>query len=292
MLFGCFSAGIVGGFWMLLDDMFKQDSCRVRLQDLVPDVFNLAQGTAQGIRNSVHLFNCQMKLLFDLIESASSGVAAWPSRWATEVLGFADTLTRASTTEYGKDAAFSLSQSLGRIRTDIRSISQLVSAEHSAPLRFAALDMLATVILIALQYIDDIVTLASSAEQLCQIWKTCEVFTLLHGARFNIGPRKSAVLLIGVITDTFFGNDSFKYFESDIPVVSSYLYLGVWLDQHLSFVHHFDTTVGRAWREFDSLFGCATSTSLPAPIICLIVPSRIEPIVLYGMELCLQVPQF
>ena len=172
MLFGCFSAGIVGRFWMLIDDMFRQDSCRVRLQDLV----SLEQGTAQGRRSSVHLFSCQMKLLYDLIESASSGVAAWPSRWATEVLDFADSLARTSTSEYGKNAAALFGQSLGTVRTDIRSIAQLVSAESSAPLRLAALDMLAQVILIALQYIDDIESPASSAEQLRQNWKACEAF--------------------------------------------------------------------------------------------------------------------
>ena len=88
------------------------------------------------------------------------------------------------------------------------------------PVRFAAFDFCAEELLVALQHFDDVVAPASSAEQLRQIWKALETFTSLHGSRFNIGPRKSAVLPTGLWEEAF-PEGTFSYFGTPIPTLVS-----------------------------------------------------------------------
>ena len=113
---------------------------------------------------------------------------------------------------YGRDATSALHRLLQAGLGDRQVISLLVSAEPSSSIRLAAVDLCATLLLVALLYIDDIVAPASSPEQLRQIWKACEAFTTLHGPKFNIGPRKTATLLIGAAS-TCFDGETCRYFD-------------------------------------------------------------------------------
>ena len=78
MLLAAFDAGVVGGAWMILDDLLQNDTCPVQVDSVITDQFQLGGGTAQGRRLSVHLFNGLMRQLHDVVGRASGGVGIWP----------------------------------------------------------------------------------------------------------------------------------------------------------------------------------------------------------------------
>jgi hypothetical protein len=60
---------------MLLDDILRNDECRLGLAGFLSDKFSLIAGTAQGRKLSVDLFNCLVRQLYVILEQVSAGVA-------------------------------------------------------------------------------------------------------------------------------------------------------------------------------------------------------------------------
>ena len=280
MLVAVFLAGVTGNYWLLLDDLLASDLSRIHLAGLTSSFFRLPAGTAQGRRLSVHLFNGQMRFLFDCIARHSTGVAPWSTTWPVNVLRCAFSLRNCSFRPLCSTSVASASASLTVSSPSVEQCSSILAALPCTGDRLAAIDGVGQFRIIAFQYIDDLVAPASSSEQAELIWQGCDEFTKLHGGRFNHGPQKSAILPIGhtrVVTDV-------------LVSVVVYKYLGVLIDQWLTFSAHFKSLLSRGQAAFAELLGAAESCHLPVPVRMAAIPVRIEPIVLYGIEFCLGVP--
>ena len=291
MLAGLFDAGVTGSQWMLVDDQLRNDTCAIPYGQAVTGTFKLDEGTAQGRKISVDLFNCVMKKLRDYICRASSGVGAWSSDWPNLVLSLAAIISPPS--EFGYDAKSA--RILGRkaasaVPNDIEATATLLAESPSQATRMAAVDMMADQVVQALLYIDDVLAPAASGPQVAEIWKGCEQFTNEVGPRFNLGRTKSAVMgPMGAGTSNL---DAARplYFGHEVPVVDLYPYLGFMLDVGLTFAKHFSSLIARGWAAFKEFLGASSSLGLPTPLQALEVPRRVEPAALYGLELCISVP--
>ena len=74
MRVAAFLAGIAGPAWYVIDDLLASDHARVHLNGLVSHSFHLQEGTAQGRKISILLFNGPMRFLHDAVATAHDGV--------------------------------------------------------------------------------------------------------------------------------------------------------------------------------------------------------------------------
>ena len=102
---------------------------------------------------------------------------------------------------------------------------------------------------------------------------------------FNVGPAKTAAMAVG---DSPRQEDAFRpaLFGSEVPFVYTYCYLGVLLDAFFTMLPHLTLMLSRGRAALDSFHGCALSLNLPIPLLSAAIPSRIESVALYGVELC------
>ena len=275
-----FDSGIHGRLWLLIDDLLSSDHARVHVGDLLSSVFKLDAGVAQGRRLSVALFNGQMRYLHDTIASASRGVGAWCNRWPRRVIELASITARPAFHEYDVKEVKALGVHLRSTSSTESAAAHVLSSSSSTPSRLGAVDELAPCRVIDLQYVDDLVAPASSSEHIDALWSGAVSFTHTQGGTFNTGPSKSAVLPIGVS----------RYVSDTLAPVEQYTYLGVVLDRWLSFSAQLAYLVRKGREAFLDFLGCALSIFLPMPLQACAVSSRIEPVVLYGCEFCIQAP--
>ena len=76
MRVAAFLAGIAGPAWYVIDDLLASDQARIHLNGFVSPNFHLQEGTAQGRKISILLFNGPMRFLHDAIVSVHGGVDA------------------------------------------------------------------------------------------------------------------------------------------------------------------------------------------------------------------------
>ena len=79
------------------------------------------------------------------------------------------------------------------------------------------------------------------------------------------------------------------YFDTVVPTVDVYMYLGVLLDIGLSLVPQLKCLISKGWSIFNDLLGAAFLHRLPVVVQASMVPSRVESACFYGIELCILV---
>ena len=145
--------------------------------------------------------------------------------------------------------------------------------------RLATIDAFASEQLVDLQYVDDLAAPASSSEQVASIWRGCQSFASAHHLSFNLGANKTAALPVG---DT-------RYVFTQVGAVTTYPYLGVTMDQWMTFQSHLDMLLHRGRSSFMSFYGAAESLGLPVPVMAQLIPNRVQSKALYGIEFCIHV---
>ena len=131
----------------------------------------------------------------------------------------------------------------------------MAAGQHIAPIldkipstanRLAALDECCSLQLSCLEYVDDVVAPASSAEQCEEIKVACDSFTAQHGLRLKGGPTKSDALTVG---HTRYPADG-AFCEVEL-----YTYLGVTLDRFLTFQPLLQSLLNEGRDVFSSFWG-------------------------------------
>jgi len=135
-------------------------------------------------------------------------------------------------------------------------------------------------------YVDDVIAPTSSPAQAGAVFKQFECFTQAFDSTFNVGPSKSAIMgPVGADRSDLQGA-TVTYFDTEVPCVDSYPYLGVLLDIALSFENHFKMMIARGWSTLNTFLGAACMYQLPLPLQANEIPSRIETACLHGIEMC------
>ena len=275
-----FEAGVSGKIWMLIDDLLASDHCRLHVGEFISSHFQLDAGTAQGRRLSVALFNGQMRYLHNIMADHTRGTGAWCSRWARRVVQLAGQASRSHFEDYNLGDVMRLGSELRTSDGDEFAAAHVLGSVSSVATRLGAVDELSSCRITDIQYVDDLVAPASSSEQVDAIWSAAEVFSFRHGGSFNIGPTKSTVLPIG----------QSRYVSDTLAAVETYCYLGVVLDRFLNFGAQLSSMLRKGHEAFLDFLGCSLSIYLPFPLQATAVTSRIGPVVLYGSEFCILVP--
>ena len=74
------------------------------------------------------------------------------------------------------------------------------------------------------------------------------------------------------------------------PTMNSYPYLGALLDLKLTYAPHLATMLSRGQDAFNCLLMNAFCQGLPLPFQAGVIPTRVETAALYGLELCIGIP--
>ena len=190
MLAGAFEAGVVSNFWMLLDDILRNDVCRLTLAGFLSDKFALQNGAAQGRKLSVDLFNCVMRRLHMILELSSPGVAVAGLSWAQDVEVLAAIVGSPSPSHFCYNTA---KQAAEELKTSSKSQMAVKLARiPSIGTRRVALEVLGASHVVAVFFVDDVAALAASSEQAAAIIEGFEQFTSKFGSAFNLGPNKNS----------------------------------------------------------------------------------------------------
>ena len=91
---------------------------------------------------------------------------------------------------------------------------------------------------------------------------------------FRAGPSKSAILPIGDSPEA--GSE-----QSELPIVSSYKYLGVVIKSGASFGIQFRKPCARRGPP-EAMMGATASLGIPLPIQCALVTARVDSVIFYG----------
>ena len=144
MLSALWDAGVRGRLWKVIDDMLRNDSCRIRLGSFVSEGFTLVDGTAQGRMISMYMFNGIIKVLQDVLERFTNGVGGWTTRWPRKALQLAAIKNQSPQTDCALQNVSNLAQQLSA-SDDVSTIAAKLSCEPSDSTRQAAIDALAPV---------------------------------------------------------------------------------------------------------------------------------------------------
>ena len=161
MLLEAFDAGVTGGAWLILDDLFCNDHCRVRIDSVITELFQLAGGTAQGRRLSVHLFNGLMRRLHCTIAGHSRGAGVWRNRWPGTARQLADAAQPPCPGPYSPTAAQHTGSRIVEADGPISAARTLATVAVDA-VRRAAIDEVAPFRIFDMQIVDVLVAFASS----------------------------------------------------------------------------------------------------------------------------------
>jgi hypothetical protein len=257
---------------------------------LVSSFFDVCAGIAQGRKASVFNFNTAVKSLHDTIALKSTGVAPHISRWARCIIEHAHAVCPASGATHDDSIIVAVVNEILQTPGDDTRTAILISTIKSAGDRLLAVDCTQKLLFVDFQYVDDIVSPASSVAQCSQIWEACETYTYDHGPKFNLGPSKSAIMPVGdspVPADA----DLPTYFGQPICVVFSYRYVGVLFDNAFTMEAHFSQSIVRWHDAFNDHVGAGTAMNLPFLILAATVPQFVISTALHGVALCVSVPQ-
>ena len=130
----------------------------------------------------------------------------------------------------------------------------------------------------------------SSGAQSIDVWAACEKYTQRHGPRFNVGPQKSARLILGSAVPCAEQCELPTYCRAPVPDVVSYTYVGVLLDCDLKFGAHLKRRLALGRSAFDKLWGAGTSAGIPHVHLAVLVPTRVVGTMLHGLAFCIAVP--
>ena len=254
---GTFLAGVQGSAWLLKDDQLRMDRVRVAHKHLISDWDSPPAGIGQGRRGSVLDFNTGAKFFHDTITALSTG-AAIPTTTLQYRLLY--DVGSSHPVPQGPYSAKSCSQVVSSFHASERGspqLSQLLREVATEANRAAVVDLALGDNFSIVQYVDDNVMPARSFAQSCVIRNACELYTMEHGPRFGLGPKKSAAM---PNTHTYISpGHHLLYFAQEVPVVSSYRYMGVLLDQDFKFHSHLQQSLARWSEAFEKLYSSCRS---------------------------------
>ena len=289
---GTFRAGVVGASWMLLDDVLRQDAVRVRFMHLMSVWTPSIAGIGQGRKMSLHNFNTAAKFLHDVIESCSLGAGAPLTGVLAGLLHHAEFMSPSTSNAYDPVACLRMAP-LWRdsLHQSYLSASIFLQKVVSSADRKAILDLAYDTSCVIIQYVDDNAMPASSLSQSCAIWHGCTAYSDTHGPRFNVDDTgtKSACMPIGEPIPNDAAHWPIYGDKLKVPVVSTYVHLGVVLQNDMSFDKHLNKLCCLLTQAFNAILGLTSDHKLPFVVLADLVPTHVCPAGSHGISLCISV---
>ena len=268
-----FQAGVRGRSWLVIDSQLTHDRVRLALFTFVSRWRTPSAGIGQGKRLSSHSFNTAAKGFKDIVSTLSHEVGAPTSRNPSVVLEAANRVSPAACGPINYTRVFDVLPSLQQSRFQLRRFSEIISSLPNAAERHAAIDLFCAVRVLCLQYSDDNFIPASSDDQNCSVWESCEHFTCKHGPRFHMGPGKSASMPLSGSHLSPARRPS--YLGALVEVVAHYTYIGVILPNDLSGDMQLQQSLARWHASFNKLLASVTSKSIPRMFLASLVPTHV-----------------
>ena len=134
-----------------------------------------------------------------------------------------------------------------------------------------------------LLYADDVVLMAESPEALQAMITKVEEFS--RKWRMELNLKKSEVMIVRpAIKMPFSPPPPFSYRGSQVKVVSSYKYLGIWFTSSLTWGTHIDYMIKNATERTKSMRALLTTNRIPVRAKLLVWFSSVRPLLEYGSE--------
>ena len=131
-----------------------------------------------------------------------------------------------------------------------------------------------------IQYADDLVLLAESAEELQIAIDSLALYCSENSLNINIGKTKCLIFRRGRLP-----NCSFSLDGKSLEIVSEFKYLGFIFSPQLSFTKHLKNSINKADSRCGYLFGKLQLKNLPLPLVLQVFDCYILPLFLYGLPL-------
>ena len=282
MLLTCYSAGIVGNEWLLLDDFFRQDRAAVFVSGFLSNVLRFSAGIPQGRRFSMHAFMSSMQVLrhtMDEIAETSRTVLpefareAMEGCWAHLTAPPDPNLVPLAPNPILAADAIQNCISQGDVSNARRLAIHSLNAMESFPDRVLCMERLGVESVGPLLFVDDVSAPYPDMSSVEAVLRDgLQKYANLARASFNYGPRKTATMAC-----------------YDAPPAAGhtpvYKLLGVEVDSSFTFSKRLDIVCALGRSAFEEFFHMAETAGLSVPVEALEVPRRVEPVVLYGVEL-------
>ena len=131
-----------------------------------------------------------------------------------------------------------------------------------------------------LLYADDIILIAPTAENLQQMFDTLNIWC--RKWRLTVNPDKTKVIHFrtSTVPQSAF---TFKCGEKDIEYVSSYKYLGLWINEHLNMTKTVKELAKSASRALSALYSkCLRAGGMTLNVFQKLYESLVEPVLFYS----------
>ena len=287
MLLSCFSAGVVGKEWLLLDDFFQQDHAAVVISGFLSTILKGSAGIPQGRRFSMHAFMSSMHVLRQVMDAvAATSRALLPDFARAAMEGCWTRFIPAPPPEAPScsvdpmQCATTIKQFLdrGEVGTARSLAVHALDNMESFHDRVLCMEVLGVESVGPLFFVDDVSAPYPDAQSVEAVLNEgLGKYARLAKAAFNFGPSKTATMACFDAPPA----------EGHVPV---YKLLGIEIDPWLSFSKRLDKVCVLGRTAFEEFFHMAESTGLSIPVEALEVPRRVEPAVLYGAELLALAP--
>ena len=134
-----------------------------------------------------------------------------------------------------------------------------------------------------LLYADDVVLLADSPEALQTMIDKVDDFSKKWRMELNL--KKSEVMIVRPATKLPMSpSPSFSYRGSQVRIVSSYKYLGIWFTSNLTWETHIDYMIHNADDRTKNMRALLTTNRIPVRAKLLVWLSSVRPLLEYGSE--------
>jgi hypothetical protein len=134
-----------------------------------------------------------------------------------------------------------------------------------------------------LLYADDVVLLAESPETLQAMINKVDEFS--RKWRMELNLKKSEVMIVRPpIKMPFSPPPSFSYRGSQVRIVPSYKYLGIWFTSNLQWEKHIEYMITNATERTKSMRALLTTNRIPVRAKLLVWLSSVRPLLEYGSE--------
>lgn len=302
MLLNIFKAGVMGCWWLLMDDILGLDQQVVCLHGFLSAIFSLGQGTAQGRRFSSFLFNAFAVNLSDAIKTVvpHGTCALWPP-FAYQALVDADKIKPAESLDAPPSCVDEWRDAIDCIRRSfhidsspwaatVRLAASLLSDMPKLADRLLVLDYLGRFRVGPVQYIDDTTMPCPSVGAVAAVIgdtpsSACEQFSSSTGSKINRKPGKTTVMAM-------YGSPPPAPDVVGSEATPTHTCLGFLLDENLSMEPMLSAVVAQANQSLTTFCNAATCAGVPIPAIAAEIPARIVPIVKYRAPFLLLAPNF
>eukprot|EP00439_Symbiodinium_sp_Y106_P021140 s2775_g2.t1 len=235
--------GVVEVEWRLLSDFLAMDTANIMLAGLLSQMLTLRAGFPQGRKFSVHVFTALLKHFGEiLLTQCSPSQTLLPDFAADAISGLWAALTPApndaSLSGLGEQPSLqqiAMAVTQAPSPTEARRLAiHLLSRVHDRQQRAQCVEMMRSLALGPLLFVDDVVTpFATDRDVQHAVVHGLGAYSRFANAQFNMGPTKTAVLSCMDSPQT----------SLDALACESYKLLGVTIDSQLSFAKRAKQTV-------------------------------------------------